>query len=427
MEKVLGATKKLIPGPLWIIIQPIYHYFLAFLGAIIYGFPSSKLIAIGVTGTKGKSTTVELINAIFEESGAKTALSNTIRFKIGTESTPNMYKMSMPGRFFMQKFLREAANAGCTYAIIEMTSEGAKLFRHKFIALNALVVTNIAPEHIEAHGSYEKYLAAKVSIALNLAHSSKERRILVVNDDDGEAPNFLRIKNVEKITYSLKDALPYQTAAFKNEFDWNGVHFISPLGGLFNLYNILGALTCAKAFGVSYEVMEQAIAKFKNVPGRLEKIEAGQDFEIYVDYAHTAESLEALYKTFPNQRKICVFGSTGGGRDKWKRPKMGEVADRYCEEIILTDDDSYDEDPSSIMEEIATGIKNKKLETIVDRRMAIKKALERAYTLRQAQGNKDVVVLITGKGTDPYLMGPNGKKTPWSDAKIVKEGITKLN
>ena len=136
-----------------------YHYLLAFVGAVVFGFPSRKLNVIAVTGTKGKSSVVELISALLEEAGFKTAHASTIHFKIGDKVERNMHKMTMPGRFFLQHFLRRAVRAGCTHAVIEMTSEGARQFRHKFISLDALIFTNLAPEHIESHGSYENYVA----------------------------------------------------------------------------------------------------------------------------------------------------------------------------------------------------------------------------------------------------------------------------
>ncbi|MES2216708.1 MAG: UDP-N-acetylmuramoyl-L-alanyl-D-glutamate--2,6-diaminopimelate ligase [Patescibacteria group bacterium] len=418
MEKILRTGEKLIPRRLYNFFQPIYHWKLALLGALIYRFPSKKIKVIGVTGTKGKSSTVEIINAILEEAGYKTALTNTIRFKIDDNSDRNMYKMSMPGRFFMQSFIRRAVQAQCEYAVLEMTSQGAFFYRDRFIDLDAFVFTNLSPEHIEAHGSYENYINEKVGIARRLGKSSKKDRTLVVNGDDKESGRFLQAKADRKITYKLKDAEPYEIKKEGIDFTWSGKRIHSPLSGLFNLYNILAAITVAKSQNVSDEVIVRAIEKFKDIPGRVQKIEAGQDFEVIVDYAHTTDSMEKLFQTFPNSRKICVFGSTGGGRDTWKRPEMGSVADKYCDEIILTDDDSYDEDPHKIVQEIAKGITENKPTLLVDRREAIKKALRCAKS-------GDVVLLI-GKGTDPYLMGPNGKKTPWSDAEIAREELQKI-
>src|SRR5262249_20138772 len=160
----LAKTRRYIPTGVFNFFNPAYHWILAFAAAVFYGFPSRNIKVIGITGTKGKSSTVEILNAILEEAGYKTALTNTIRFKIGGESTENLYKMSMPGRFFMQRQLRKAVADGCDYFIMELTSQGSVTSRHKFIQLDTFVFTNISPEHIEAHGSYENYLKAKLDL-----------------------------------------------------------------------------------------------------------------------------------------------------------------------------------------------------------------------------------------------------------------------
>ena len=221
-----------------------------------------------------------------------------------------------------------------------------------------------------------------------------------------------------KISFSINDIRPYEVEESGLSFTLAGKRTASPLSGLFNLYNILAAITIAKSQGVGDEVISAAIQNFSEIPGRVEKINVGQPFDVIVDYAHTPDSLEKLYQAFPDKRKICVMGGTGGGRDTWKRPKMGEIADKYCETIILTDEDPYDEDPEKIIVEIASGIRSKKPEIIIDRREAMRKAFGLAKT-----GD---VVLITGKGTDPYIMGPNGTKIPWSDAKIAKKELKRV-
>lgn len=423
MEKILRFVEKLIPKKIYKMGQPIYHYSLALLGAIIYRFPSCKLHVIGVTGTKGKSSTTEFTNAILEEAGYKTALTNTIRFKVGNESKPNLYKMSMPGRFFMQKFLRRAVNAGCTHAVIEITSEGSRFFRHKFLNLDAFIFTNIAPEHIESHGSFENYIKAKVSIAAELENSCKTRKVIVANADDKEAYRFLEKDVNEKYSYSLVDAEPYKSDEKGISFTYKGVQISSPLKGVFNIYNMMGAALYADAFGVPKETIAKALGNLNELLGRVQHVHVGQNFDVVVDYAHTADSLKALYEAFPNQKKICVLGSTGGGRDKWKRPAMGQVADTYCDYIILADEDPYDEDPLEIIEGVQSGIKNKTCEVIIDRREAIEKAVRLAREWDSK--NEKVAVLISGKGTDPYIMGPNGTKVPWSDAKVAEEALNK--
>lgn len=413
MEKILRLGEKIIPRPLYNFGQPIYHGFMATASAIVYRFPSKKIKIIAVTGTKGKSSTTEIINAMLEEAGYKTAVSNTIRFKIGNESTDNMYKMSMPGRFFIQRFLRQAVTAGCDFVVMEMTSQGSAQFRHKFIDLEALVFTNLSPEHIESHGSYKNYLQAKLNISKNV----KATGAIIANADDKESPKFLACKAEKKITYSVRDAEPYTILPEGIDFTIANRKAHSPLSGLFNLYNILGAAAAVRNFGVTDDIIIRAVEKFSGIKGRVEKIIAGQDFTVVVDYAHTTDSMEKLFQVFESSRIIAVFGATGGGRDKWKRKDMGSVADKYAEEIILTDDDSYDEDPNQITKEIAAGITDQTPTILIDRREAIAEAFKRART-----GD---TVLIIGKGTDPYLMGPNGKKTPWSDAQVAREELKK--
>lgn len=413
-DHVTSTTRRFIPKGIFTFFQPAYHYFFSLAGAVIYRFPARQIKVIAVTGTKGKSSTTEILNAILEEADYKTAVSNTIRFKIGDESTDNMYKMSMPGRFFVQRFLRQAVDAECDFVIMEMTSQGSIQFRHKFIPLEALIFTNLSPEHIESHGSYENYVQAKVNIACNI----KKGGAIIANKDDKEFEKFLACKAEKKITYSTKDAEPFAILPSGIDFTLSNKKVHSPLSGLFNLYNIMGAIACAKNLGVTDDIIVRAVEKFSEIKGRVEKVEAGQDFTVIVDYAHTADSLEKLYQVFKTSRNICVLGGTGGGRDTWKRKVMGQIADKYCDEIILTDEDPYDEDPKQIIEHVAEGIQNKKPTIIMDRREAIREAVSRAKT-----GD---TVLITGKGTDPYIMGPNGTKTPWSDARIAKEELGKL-
>ncbi len=418
MEKILRFTEKLIPKKIYTFFQPAYHYLLSLSAAIIYRFPSRKIKVIGVTGTKGKSTTTEIINAFLEEAGYRTALSNTIRYKVDKESINNKFKMSLPGRFFIQRLLRKAVNAKCDFIIIEMTSQGTLQYRHKFIHLDAFVFTNISPEHIESHGSYENYVKAKVAIACEMVKSKKQNRLIVANADDKESNKFLSCECDRKATYSIKDAEPYDIKTEGIDFTYSGKKIHSPLSGLFNLYNLLAGITCVKNLGVTDEIIFRAIEKFSGVRGRVERINAGQNFTVIVDYAHTPDSLEKLYQVFEKSKNICVLGGTGGGRDRWKRKEMGRIADMYCEEIILTDEDPYDEDPNQIVKDVAEGIVDKTPKIIMDRREAIKEALTMA-----SDGD---TVIISGKGTDPYIMGANGKRTPWDDADIAREEIKKL-
>ena len=394
-----------------------YHYLWAFGSACWYGFPARKLIVVGVTGTKGKSSVAEMLYTTLSTAGHKTALAGTIRFVIGSESRPNLYKMTLPGRGFIQALLAEAVKQGCTHAVIEITSEAALQYRHLFLNLNALVFTNLQKEHIESHGSYEKYFKAKFKIGEELACSPKRPRAIVANADDAYGKDFLAIPVEEKIPFSFSELGNPQISEVGSSFTYKGFRFELPLPGRFSVMNALAAIKTTESLGVPLEKTSRALATLHTIPGRAEKIEEGQDFLVVVDYAHTTDSLRALYEAFPNRRKICVLGNMGGGRDRWKRPEMGKIAEENCEEVILTNEDPCDEDPRSIVEEMAAGM-TRKPKIIVDRREAIREAIHSAHT-----GD---AVLISGKGTDPYIMGPRGSKTPWSDVAVTREELKRL-
>lgn len=373
----------------------VYHFKLALLGAVLYGFPgmNKNIKIIGVTGTSGKSTTVDFISRILEEAGAKVASTSTARFKIGEKEWENKYKMTMPGRFVMQKFLRQAKKAGCMYIILEVTSEGINQFRHKFINFDTVVFTNLGQEHIEAHGGFENYRNAK----LRLFKENKNTHI--INVDDKNAKYFLDTPASKKITFSRKNEKA-------KEIKLN-------LLGQFNIMNALAAVSVAENYGVDFEICKRALLKVKAIPGRMEIIKK-EPFMAVVDYAHTPEQLEAAYKSFEGKPLICVLGSCGGGRDKWKRPVLGELAKKYCKEIIVTNEDPYEEDPLEIIDQVATTAGDK-AQKIQDRVEAIKKAIKSAMP-----GD---VVIITGKGSEPWMCVANGKKIPWDDRRIAKEAM----
>ncbi|KKR89245.1 MAG: UDP-N-acetylmuramoyl-L-alanyl-D-glutamate-2,6-diaminopimelate ligase [Candidatus Wolfebacteria bacterium GW2011_GWA2_42_10] len=399
MEKILRFIEKyIIPKFLYRRLQPPYHFLLVFLGAFIYGFPSGKMIVIGVTGTKGKSTTVYFLSKIFEAAGYKIAALSSIQFKIADEVWINKLKMTMPGRFHIQKFLAKAQKAGCRFAIIEVTSQGVVQSRHKFINFDSAVFTNLAPEHIESHGSFENYKQAKLKFFKNVKNGH------IINKDDKYFEEFWNISAKNKIAYSLEDVKGLKLQ----------------IAGNFNLSNAAAAIKTAEIYGVENEVSKKTLSEIKSIPGRMEFIEEGQNFQIIIDYAHTPDSLLNVYKTLQgNQRRlICVFGAAGGGRDKWKRPAMGKIAAQYCDEIILTNEDPYDENPNQILSDIKSGISDfqfsiSNLYEIVDRREAIEKALSLA--------KKDDIVILTGKGSESSMCVESGKKIPWDEGKIVEE------
>ncbi len=427
LNTILRFIKRFIPTRLFKALQPMYHWKLALLAAIVYRFPSRSINVVAITGTKGKSTTAEFVNAILEKAGYTTALLGTIRFKIGDTETRNLYKMTIPGRFFVQRFLRRAVTAGCDWAVIEMTSEGAKQFRHKWISMDALIFTNLAPEHLESHGSFENYRDAKLSIARQLVRSHKKNTTVIANADDPEGHLFLECGATRALAYRLNDAKPYSQLGDGYEFGFSGARIHLAVPGLFNVYNALSAATFAQSQNISIEKIKEGLESVTRIPGRAEFIREGQAFDVVVDYAHTPDSLKSVYEAFSLSRVIGVLGNTGGGRDTWKRPEMAHLAEVSCEHVILTNEDPYDEDPKKILDEMAAGIKDTtKLSIILDRREALREALRRAQQMSSANPRERVAVLITGKGTDPYIMGPNGSKTPWDDAEVVREELKRL-
>ncbi len=291
-----------------------------------------------------------------------------------------------------------------------------------------MIFTNLSPEHIESHGSFEKYKRAKLEIARALEASKKRPRYIVANADDEHGNDFLAIDVERRLPYSLQDLKLYNLhkdgAALIFKENDEEITIRLPIVGLFNVYNALAAITLARALDISWKDIEKALGTLSKVPGRVEHFHSARDASkkvtAVVDYAHTPDSLEKLYQAFKDVPKVCVLGNTGGGRDKWKRPEMATIAERHCDHIILTNEDPYDENPRKIVEEMAMAIEDKsKLEIIMDRRQAIKRALEVAV-----DGG---YVLVSGKGTDPYIMGANGAKQPWSDAKVVQEELRSVS
>lgn len=417
VNRIVSILKKIVPS--WVVrpLRPMYHGLLSFFMALSYGFPARKLTVIGVTGTKGKSTTAEMLFSILRAAGYRTALISTIRFAIEDESEPNRYKMTLQGRGFAQAFMRKALRAGCTHLVIEVTSESVLQYRHWFLELDGLIVTNIQHEHIESHGSFTNYVAAKRAIVATLVRSPKPHKILVANGDSPESHTFLSARVSKAIGFSAHDIKNLSGDEQGVGFEYAGTRFLLPLPGTFNALNALAALKFCEAFGIPLPIAMHALKALPTVRGRVERIEAGQDFLVVVDYAHTPDSLRALYSAFPKRRKICVLGNTGGGRDVWKRPLMGSIADESCEKVILTNEDPYDEDPRAIVNAMTRDMKRAP-EIIIDRREAIRHALSIA-----SPGD---AVLISGKGTDPFIMEKGGVKTPWSDERVVREELERL-
>ena len=404
LEKFLDIGRKAIPRPLFEFFQPWYHGILALSGTAVFGWPSHRIKVIGVTGSKGKSTTVYLITKFLEEAGYRVAAIGSLGYKIGEREWPNDLKMTMPGRWKIQKFLAQAVEAGCEFAVLEITSEGIKQKRHLGIKFDAAVFTNLEKEHIEAHGSFEKYYREKQELF------RRTKNIHVLNADSEYVDLFSKFPAKRKIFYGLRN-----------------YNFKSNLQGDFNKSNILAAAETVKNYDVGSETVQKALDKIISIPGRLEFIEAGQNFRVVVDYAHTPESLKQVYQTLksqiPNSKLICVLGAAGGGRDKWKRPVFGQLAEKYCDLVILTNEDPYDENPLSILKEIESGFskseaRNPKHEIILNRGEAIRRAL----TLCK----KGDIVAITGKGSENSIAVAGGKNIAWSDKGVVLELLREL-
>jgi UDP-N-acetylmuramoyl-L-alanyl-D-glutamate--2,6-diaminopimelate ligase len=452
MDFFFNFGKKIIPQPIFEFFQPAYHWLIGFLAALFYGFPSKKLMVIGVTGTKGKTTTCDLIAQILNGAGFKTGLATTVNFKIGNREWVNKTKQTMPGRFQLQKLLSQMVKAGCRYAVIETSSEGILQYRHRFIDYKIAVFTNLSPEHIERHGSFENYRAAKLKLFEQAAKNPNA--VGIYNLDDPNVGYFLKPKINRQYVYTLKLERPlggiknlYQISRIKlsakgTGFFLNNEQYTMPLIGEFNIYNAAAAICVAVSQGIPRRQIKKALTKAAAPPGRLELINQGQNFTLIVDYAHEPASLETVYKTVSSikhqaskgkkTKLICLLGATGGGRDRWKRPEMGKIAAKYCDKIILTNEDPYDENPSQILFDIKSGIKNKpsgdsqaktkfkikNLFEIIDRHKAIKKAL--------ALARKGDVVISTGKGGEVWMCVKNNQRIPWDEKEIVEKELINL-
>lgn len=460
MEKILNKIKSYIPLKVFRKIQPVYHFLLNWVAALYYKNPSNELIVIGVTGTTGKTTTVALIAEILKRSGHKVGYTSTSLFCDGKKEWLNDKKMTMIGRFFTQKILRDMLKNGCRYAIIETTSEGIRQYRHRFINYDILLFTGLYPEHIDSHGSFENYKRAKGELFKHLKRCrskfkndkgrvvkkatglkkidlNRVRKTIIANGNDDHADYFLSFWAQRKVIFSVGRTNElagdnYEKIESKNirsgtngiSFDIGDDSFKLKLLGEFNVANALAAISVCFCLDISFSDIKNQIEVIEGVAGRIEKINSGQNFTAIVDYAFEPKALNSLYETVKQidyNKIIHVLGATGGGRDIARRPILGKIAGGNADIVIVSNEDPYDDDPEIIIDQVALGAeqigkkKDENLFKILDRREAIKKAVEFA--------NEGDLILLTGKGSEQAICVADGEKIKWDDRKELKKAI----
>lgn len=387
-------------------IKNVYHHIVAFFANLTYLFPGRKLIVIGVTGTDGKTTTVNLIYHILKSSGKNVSMLTSIGASVGKKDYETGFHVTTPSPFALQKFLRQAVQSGSEYFVLEVTSHALDQYRTWGIPFKVGVLTNITSEHLDYHKTFDNYLHTKEKLL-------KMAKIAVVNRDDGSYTLLSDAKNSKDnknwITYGFFDSADVNLKNFSFE---SKVMIDS-----FNKYNVLAAATVAKSLGLSHEEIRNAIKTFKLPLGRVDFVYEGE-FSVLIDFAHTPNAFEQLLGSLRENTKgriIHVFGSAGE-RDHSKRPFMGETSSKHADILILTAEDPRSEDVNKIVDEIASGIKKKdaKVFKMTDRKDAINAAIEMA-------GKGDLVV-ITGKAHEKSMTYGN-RDLPWDEYKVVDNAI----
>lgn len=436
MKQIKNFIRKIIPRP----IMNGYHYLEARLAAVKYGHPARKMVVIGVAGSKGKSTLANMIWAVLSASGAKVGQTGTANFRIGQTEKLNPYHMTMPGPFILQDWLARMTAAGCKYAVIETPSEAQVQYRHIGINYDVLVFTNITNELVAAHKfNLDQLIKDNSRVFAGLGRSRRKNvegvrihKTIITNADAPQSSYYGSFTADDKLSYGLLKnadikAKNVQVRVDGTSFQCDGDQYRLKLTGEVNVKNALGAIAVAKHFGLRARTIQKGFDLLETVPGRMERVEEGQKFTVFVDYAHEQEGLKALIETADEIKQkgaktIVLTGGQGGGRDKVKRPEMGEIAGRGADYVVIANEDPFDDDPAEIIEEIAAGARTagktdeRDLFCIVDRRQAIEKALRLA--------KPGDLVFITGKGAEQSLI-EKGRKIPWDDRKIVRELLKK--
>lgn len=416
-------------------LRVFYHYVRWFLAFYLYGNPARDMIVIWITWSKGKTTTTNLVAKWLSDAGKKVFMFSTVNYMINGELRENNLKMTSPSPFVLQKLLREAKNAWCEYAVIETSSHSIFYNRNYWIDFDVVALTNISQDHLDLHWNMENYYKTKLKLFENLVKYKRKpqvKKTSVVNIDSPYSSNFLKIIDDVKYTYGLDNTAQVKALNINYNKDYTSFEIKMPsnlipiktkLKWEFNVYNILAAFCILISLKIPIDSIKETIFTTNWIPWRLEEVSNNFDFKIFVDYAHTEESLRSVISTIRKMewvnRIITVFGATWD-RDKTKRPKMWKVVDELSDVIILTDDDTYTEDSLIIINEVSKWIKRKEWENfwiIPDRADAIRTALI------MAQAND--VLLIAGKWAETVQV-TNKWPISWSDIGITRKILLEM-
>jgi UDP-N-acetylmuramoyl-L-alanyl-D-glutamate--2,6-diaminopimelate ligase len=409
-------------------IKILYHIGEAFLAALWYGFPGKQMTIIGITGTKGKTSTANLVWSVLHAGGFTTGQIGTANIRIGDLEIPNMMHMTMPGPWVTQKLLRRMKKDGCQFVVMEVTSEGLKYYRHIGITFRAAIFTNLSPEHLASHNNdFETYKNVKGRLFATLKNTPKS--ISIINTDSEHAPYYTAFPAEKLLTYGLwsgnRQARNITETETGTTFELDSEKYTLNILGAFNIANALPAIIVGEEFGLSHDVIRKGLAAVTLIPGRMEKINEGQPYTVIVDYAHEKLSINTLLDAANQWRQgegriITVIGAEGGGRDPRKREHMGRAAATKSDYVIVTTTDPYDDDPEMLVEAVASfaEMSGKKrgetLFTIVDRKEGLRRALSIA--------REEDIVLITGMGAQETMIVKGGP-IPWNEREIVRKLI----
>ena len=420
------VIKSVIPQDLFRKISPYWHLVEAVIAQNKYGFPARKLKVIGVTGTDGKSTTATLIAAMLRSSGYRVGLMTTVNidYADGRGEQANPTNLTTGNAFQIAKIIKKIADNNAEYLVLESSSHALHQHRIWGVPISIAVLTNMSPEHLDYHGTFENYRKAKELLFRQCNSNKKGLQTGIINADDAVA-HYFKSDISKPLTYGIEKG-SLKASKIKNDLHGNSF-FVNYKGktynlhtqliGAFNTYNALAALGVGVALGLTKQQIEQGIASMYSMPGRMMSIHEGQKYKVIIDYAVTPGAIKAVLTTLralsKNGKLIIVFGATGD-RDKSKRPEMGKIASELADYVLITDDETYTEDPNIIREAVYAGVSSEnrnKVEVITDRKEAIKAALTQAKT-------GDVIV-ITGIGHQT-ARNMGGKKEKWSDIEVTK-------